>query len=102
MEGKITDSLKPPLTKRPSKVGYWKLNEMTGSSDCLIQKHQFVNFWGKTIWGKYGKTSKAKMGEEGMKSMKSHTQKWGYYQWLRVASFELWDLNFEQVKFGLW
>ena len=44
MEGKITYSLKPPLTKRPSEVGYWKLNEMPGSSECLRQKHQFLIF----------------------------------------------------------
>ena len=59
MKGKITYSLKPPLTKRPSEVGYWKLNEMPGSSACLRQKHQFLNFWGKTIWGNYGKRAKS-------------------------------------------
>ena len=25
---------------------------MPGSGECLKQKHQFLNFWGKTIWGK--------------------------------------------------
>ena len=59
MKGKITDSLKPPLTKKPSEVGYWKLNEMPGKSECLGQKHQFLNFWGKTIWGNYGKQAKS-------------------------------------------
>ena len=44
-------------------------------------------------------TSKGKLGEESIKSMKSHTQKAGYCQWLRVANFELLNLNFEQVKF---
>ena len=43
MKGKITDSLKPPLTKRPSEVGCWKLNEMPESGECLRQKRQ--NSW---------------------------------------------------------
>ena len=38
MKGKITNSLKPPLTKRAFEVGYWKLNEMPGSGGCLKQK----------------------------------------------------------------
>ena len=37
MRGKLTNSLKPPLTKRTSDIGYWKLNEMPGSSGCLRQ-----------------------------------------------------------------
>ena len=50
---KITNSLKPPLTKRPCEVGYWELNEMLGSGGCLRQKkpyrllkvnHKFMNF----------------------------------------------------------
>ena len=45
--------------------------------------------------------NKQKMGEVIIKSMKSDTQKGGYCQWLRVVSFELRDLSFEQVKFGL-
>ena len=54
MKGKLTNSLKPPLTKRPSEVGYWELNEMTGSGGTLRQKklkvrllkvsHKFWNF----------------------------------------------------------
>ena len=44
MKDKITDSLKPPLTKRPSELGYWKLNEMPGSGECLKQKHKLLNF----------------------------------------------------------
>ena len=60
MKGKIIDSLKPSLTKRPSELSYWKLNEMPGSSECLRQKHQFWNFWGKTIWVSYGKRAKSK------------------------------------------
>ena len=47
MKGKITDSLKPPLTKRPFEEYYWKLNEMPGSTECLRQKDQFLNFWSK-------------------------------------------------------
>ena len=35
---KLTNSLKPPLTKRPSEVGYWEPNEMTGSGGALRQK----------------------------------------------------------------
>ena len=60
MNGKLIDSLKPLLTKNSSEVGYWKLNEMPGSSKCLEQKHQLLNFWGKTIWENYGKQAKSK------------------------------------------
>ena len=38
MKGKITNSLKPPLKKRPSEVGYWEMSEMSGSGGCLRQK----------------------------------------------------------------
>ena len=64
MEGKIINSLKPPLTKRASEEGYCKLNEIPGSGGCLRQKktyrllkvsHKFLNFWGKTIWEDYDK-----------------------------------------------
>ena len=41
MKGKITDSLKTPLTKGLPRKGYWKLNEMPESSQCLRQKDQF-------------------------------------------------------------
>ena len=41
------------------------------------------SFWGKTIWGNYGKRVK-------YKSMKWHTQKGDYCQWL---SRELWTLR---------
>ena len=34
MKGKKTDTEMPPLTKRPSEVGYWKLNEIPGSGGC--------------------------------------------------------------------
>ena len=44
MKDEITDSLKPPLTKGSSEVGYWEVNEMLGKSDYLRQKHQFLNF----------------------------------------------------------
>ena len=39
MKGKATDSLKPPLTKRPSDVVYWELNEMSGSGGYLRQEN---------------------------------------------------------------
>ena len=42
VKDEITDSLKPSLTKIPSEVGYWKLNEMPGTSDCPRQK---INSW---------------------------------------------------------
>ena len=47
MKGKITNSLKPPLMKRPSEAGYWELNEMPGSGGCLRQKktRKVINFW---------------------------------------------------------
>ena len=45
----IIDSLNPPLTKKPSEEGYWKLNKMPGSSECLIQKHQFLNWFIKIL-----------------------------------------------------
>ena len=38
MKGKITNSLKSPLSERPSEVGYWEMNEMSGSGGCLRQK----------------------------------------------------------------
>ena len=40
MNGKITNSLKPPLTKRFSEESYWKLHEMPGrgSGGYLTQK----------------------------------------------------------------
>ena len=60
MKDKITDSLKPALLKRPSDVGYWKLNEMPGSTEYLRQKHKFLNFWGKTIWRNNDKRAKSK------------------------------------------
>ena len=31
MKGKITDSLRSPLTKKPTEVGYRKLNEVPGN-----------------------------------------------------------------------
>ena len=39
MKGKISISLKPPLTKRPSEVCFWKLNNTPGSGGCLRQKN---------------------------------------------------------------
>ena len=90
MKGKITDSLKPPLTKRPSSVGYQKLNEMSGSSKYLRQRHKFLNFWGKTIWGNYGKRAK-------LKWEKRVSNRWNYIRkrglLLMVESRELWTLK---------
>ena len=40
MKGEITNSLKPPLTKRPFEVCFWKLNDIPGSGGCLRQKEQ--------------------------------------------------------------
>ena len=49
MKGKIPNSFKPPLTKRPLGVDHWKLNEMQGSGECLRQQRQFLNFLDKII-----------------------------------------------------
>ena len=38
MKRKLTNSLKPRLTKNPSELGYWELNEMLGTSGCLRQR----------------------------------------------------------------
>ena len=40
MKSKTTDSLKPPLMKRPSEVGYWKLNEMPVSETMVNKQSQ--------------------------------------------------------------
>ena len=77
MKNKITDNLKPTLMKRPSEVGYWKLNEMSGSGECLWQKHQFLNFWGKTISGNYGKRPNSK-GERRVSNRWNYVRKEGY------------------------
>ena len=90
MKGKITDSLKPPSTKSPSEVGYWKLNEIPGSSKCLRQKHQFLSFWGKTIWGNYGKRAKLKW-ERRVSNRRNHIRK----RWVTVNGWESRTLNFE-------
>ena len=63
MKGKITDSLKPPLTKTPSEVGYWKLNEMPESGECLKEKHQYLNFWRKEIGNYANEQSQNGKGE---------------------------------------
>ena len=78
MKAKINYGLKPPLTKRPSEVGYWKLNEIQGSSECLTKKTSILEFLRQNIMRKLWQPSKAKMGEESIKAMKSHTQKGGY------------------------
>ena len=97
MKGKITDRLKPRLTKRPSEVGYWKLNEMAGSSECLRQKHQFLNFWGQTLWGNYGKQIKSKW-ERRVSSQWNHICKGG----LLVESRELWTLKPQLWTSQIW
>ena len=37
------------------------LSEMPGSGECLKQKYQFFNFWGKIVWGNYGKRAKSQL-----------------------------------------
>ena len=70
--------------------GYWKLNGMPGSSECLRQKHQFLNFWGKAIWENYGKQVMSKMERE-------VSNRWNYIHKKGVIVIG-WDsraLNFE-------
>ena len=94
MKGKMTNSLKPPLTKTPSEISYWELNEMPGTGVYLRQKtyrllkvcHKFLNLWGKTM-RKLWQTSKVKTGEEGIKSMMSHAQKAGVL-WMRTCAYK--------------
>ena len=73
MKIKINE-IKLPSTKRPSEVGYWKLNEIPGNGEWLKQNHQFFNFWGKNNMRKLWKTRKVKMRKDKIKSMKSRTQ----------------------------
>ena len=82
--------MKPPLTKRPSEVGYWELNKMPRSSECLRQKHQVLNFWTKTIWGNYCKQAKLKW-ERRVSNRWNHIRKKGLL--LIVESDELWTLK---------
>ena len=98
---KITGSLKPPLTKRPSEVGYCQLSEMPGSSECLRQKHQFLNFWSKTIWGNYGKWVKPKW-ERRVSNRWNHIRKSGITVngWESPAlNLETWTLNKSNLDF---
>ena len=90
MKGKITYSLKPSLTKRPSEVGYWELNEMPGSAECLIQKHQFLNFCGKKVWGNHGKRVKPKWKRR-VSNWWNQIRKRGFLS--MVESHELWTLR---------
>ena len=90
MKGEITFSLKPPLTKRLSVVGYWKVNEMPGSNKCLRQKYKLLNFWGKTIWGNYGKRAKSKWKRK-LLNRWNRVSKRGLL--LMVQSHELWTLK---------
>ena len=86
MKDKILNILKPLLTKQPSKVGYWELNEMLGSSECLRQKHQYLNFWVKTIWTNYGRRAQSKW-ERRVSNWWNHIRK------IMVESRELWNLK---------
>ena len=99
MKGKIAYSLKSPLTKRSSDVDYWKLNEMPGSSECLGQKHQFLNFWGKTIWGNYGKRVKTKW-ERRVSNRWNHMRK--KVLLLMVESRERWTLKPKLWRTQIW
>ena len=90
MKGEITFSLKPPLTKRPSVVGYWKVNEMPGSNKCLRQKYKLLNFWGKKIWGNCGKRAKSKWKRK-LLNRWNRVSKRGLL--LMVQSHELWTLK---------
>ena len=90
MKGEITFSLKPPLTKRLSVVGYWKVNEMPGSNKGLRQKYKLLNFWGKTIWGNYGKRAKSKWKRK-LLNRWNRVSKRGLL--LMVQSHELWTLK---------
>ena len=94
MKGKITDSLKPSLTKRPIKVGYWKLYETPGSNECLRQTHLFLNLWGKTIWGNYGKQAKSKW-ERRVSSRWNHLHK-------RGVTINGWELQTWTLKPKFW
>ena len=76
MKGKISDSLKPSLMKRSSEVGCWKLNELPGSGEYLRQKQHFLNFWGKTTWGNYGKRARSKW-ESRLSNRWNHMRKRG-------------------------
>ena len=76
MKGKKTDSLKPSLMKRSSEVGCWKLNELPGSGENLRQKHQLLNFWGKTTWGNYCNRARSKW-ESRLSNRWNHIRKRG-------------------------
>ena len=82
--------MKPPLTKRPSKVGYRKLNEMPGTSKCLRQKYQFLNSLGKTIWRNYGKRAKSKWGMR-ISNRWNHIRKKGLLLMVKIREF--WNLK---------
>ena len=88
MKDEITDSLKPPLMKRSSDIGYWKLNEMPASNECLRRKHKFLNFWGKTIWRNYDKRAKSKW-ERRVSNRCNHIRKRG----VTVTGWESRTLN---------
>ena len=74
MKGKITNTLKPPLTKWPSEVGYCELNEMSRSGGCLRQK-KFISYlrWVINFW-----ISEVKQYEETMANEQSQNGRDGY------------------------
>ena len=84
MKGKITDRLKSPLTKRPSEVGHWKLNEMPGSSEYLRQNNR------RKLWQKW---------ERRVSNRWNHT-KGGLL--LMVESCELWTLKLKLWASQIW
>ena len=72
---------------------------MPGTSECLRQKHQFLNFWGKTIWGNYGKRVKSKW-ESRVSNRWIHIRKAGLL--LTVESRELWTLKPKPWTSQIW
>ena len=84
MKGKKTNSLKPPLTKRPFVVGYQNLYEMSDWNWWVPETKKayrplqlsLMKFWGKTIWGEYDKRAKSRRGRRRWyQTMESLTQK---------------------------
>ena len=78
MKDKITDSLNPPFRKGFSEVGYWKLNEISDSSECLRQKHQFLNFWGEKQYEETMANEQIQNGKGEYQIDEITYAKWGY------------------------
>ena len=72
---------------------------MPGNSECLIQKHQFLSFWGKTTWGNYEKQAKSKW-ERRVSNWWSLIRKRGLP--LMVESRELWILKPKHWTSQIW